>query len=246
MATFEELLREGESVPTEGWDFSWFDGRATEARPSWGYAKLLARRMAVASAGLDIQTGGGEVLATIPQPPPVLAATESWPPNIAIARRNLLPLGGKVFESADDADLPFDDGMFDLVVSRHPTTTLWSEVARVLRPGGTYLSQGIGAGTNRELSEAMMGPLPGPEDQRIAERVEAAGMEVLALRHEALRAEYHDIGAVVHFLRKVLWTVPGFTVEAYRPQLEALHARIVTSGPFVSHARRYLVEARKR
>lgn len=35
--TFEELLAEGESVPVEGWDFSWFDGRATEERPPWGY-----------------------------------------------------------------------------------------------------------------------------------------------------------------------------------------------------------------
>jgi hypothetical protein len=75
MATFEELLAEGEAVPTEGWDFSWFAGRATEQRPSWGYAKLLAERMAKAEAALDIQTGGGEVLASIPAAPPVLAAT---------------------------------------------------------------------------------------------------------------------------------------------------------------------------
>jgi hypothetical protein len=33
--TFDELVAEGEAVPTEGWDFSWFDGRATEERPSW-------------------------------------------------------------------------------------------------------------------------------------------------------------------------------------------------------------------
>jgi hypothetical protein len=33
-ATFEELLEEGESEPVEGWDFSWFDGRASEERPS--------------------------------------------------------------------------------------------------------------------------------------------------------------------------------------------------------------------
>jgi hypothetical protein len=92
-ATFEELLAEGDAVPVEGWDFSWFDGRATEERPSWGYSRLLAERMAGAAAALDVQTGGGEVLAQIPHPPPVLAATESWPPNIEIARRNLAPLG---------------------------------------------------------------------------------------------------------------------------------------------------------
>ena len=61
-ATFDDLVCEGASVPTEGWDFSWFDGRATEERPSWGYAKLLADRMTRVPAVLDIQTGGGEVL----------------------------------------------------------------------------------------------------------------------------------------------------------------------------------------
>ncbi|MET1071455.1 MAG: class I SAM-dependent methyltransferase [Umezawaea sp.] len=246
MDDFEELLAEGSAVPTDGWDFSWFEGRATEERPSWGYARLLAERMARAGAALDLQTGGGEVLATIPHPPPVLVATESWPPNLEIARHNLRPLGGTVVESEDTADLPFDDGAFDLVVSRHPTAVRWHEIARVLKPGGTYLSQGIGSGSNRELSEAMMGPLPPPEDQRIAESANEAGLDVITLLHESLRAEYYDIGAIVHFLRKVLWTVPGFTPQRYRAQLISLHDRIRSDGPFVSHARRYLVEARKR
>lgn len=73
MSTFEALVAEGEAVPTEGWDFSWFDGRATEQRPSWGYARLLAERASKAEAALDIQTGGGEVLAFIPVAPPALA-----------------------------------------------------------------------------------------------------------------------------------------------------------------------------
>ena len=61
---FEELVAEGEAVPTEGWDFSWFEGRATEERPSWGYARAMGERLAAAEAALDIQTGGGEVLAS--------------------------------------------------------------------------------------------------------------------------------------------------------------------------------------
>jgi SAM-dependent methyltransferase len=141
-ATFEELLAEGESEPVEGWDFSWFDGRASEQRPSWRYSGLLADRMAKASAALDIQTGGGEVLAQIPHPPTVLVATESWPPNAEIAPRNLRSVGALMVEVAAGTDLPFDAGSFDLVVSRHPTVTPWDGIARVLRPGGTYLSQG--------------------------------------------------------------------------------------------------------
>lgn len=140
---FEDLVAEGEAVPTEGWDFSWFAGRATEQRPSWGYAKLLADRMAKAEAALDIQTGGGEVLASVPVAPPVLTATESWRPNLEIARRNLAKLNGTVVEASDTADLPFPSDHFDLVVSRHPVVTRWDEVRRVLCPNGTYLSQQV-------------------------------------------------------------------------------------------------------
>lgn len=142
--TFEELVAEGESVPVEGWDFSWFEGRATEECPSWGYSGMVAARMAESAAALDIQTGGGEVLAQIPHPPAVLVATESWPPNVVLARGNLRLLGATVVEVHDDADLPFPVNSFDMIVSRHPTVTRWDEIGRVLRPGGTYLSQQIG------------------------------------------------------------------------------------------------------
>jgi SAM-dependent methyltransferase len=246
--TFEQLIAEGESVPVEGWDFSWFDGRATEERPRWGYSRLLAGRMARAAAGLDIQTGGGEVLAQIPQPPPVLVATESWPPNVAVARRNLRPLGAAVVVADDESDLPFRGGSFDLAVSRHPTVAAWPEIARVLRPGGTYFSQQVGAGSNRELTDFMMGPQPvdpGRSPQVAVAEAQAAGLIVAGLREQALRVEFYDVGAVVHFLRKVLWTVPGFTAQGYIDRLAQMHERILSRGPFVSHAQRFLIEACK-
>jgi SAM-dependent methyltransferase len=167
---------------------------------------------------------------------------------VALARRRLAPLGATVAEVADDADLPFGDESFDLVVSRHPVLTVWPEVARVLRPGGSYLSQQIGAGTNRELFEFMMGPQPASQARdakRVAAEAEAAGLVVTDLREQTLRVEFNDVGAVVYFLRKVLWTVPGFTVEAYRAPLARMHEQIQARGPFVSHARRFLIEARK-
>ena len=74
---------------------------------------------------------------------------------------------------------------------------------------------------------------------------EAAGLVVTDLREQALRTVFYDVGAVVYFLRKVLWTVPGFTVEGYREQLRRMHERIQAEGPFVAHAQRFLIEARK-
>ena len=86
--SFEALLAEGVAEPTDGWDFSWFKGRATEQRPSWGYAVSLAGRLAGAKAALDIQTGGGEVLhfalGRAEKPPVLTAATEGWSSNTGL------------------------------------------------------------------------------------------------------------------------------------------------------------------
>ncbi|MFF7178356.1 methyltransferase domain-containing protein [Streptomyces sp. NPDC008121] len=248
--TFEELVAEADAVSVDGWDFSWLDGRATEQRPSWGYQRLMGERLARAAAALDIQTGGGEVLAGVPVLPRTMLATESWPPNVAKATALLHPLGAVVVADPDEPPLPFADGAFDLVVSRHPVRAWWGETARVLAPGGVYFSQHVGPASVFELVEYFLGPQPEEgrrarhPDDAVAE-AEAAGLEVVEVRSERLRTEFHDIGAVVYFLRKVIWMVPGFTVEAYRDRLRELHDRIESEGPFVAHTARFLIEARK-
>jgi hypothetical protein len=120
--TFQELVAEAESAPVDGWDFSWLHGRASEERPSWGYARSIGERMGEASAALDIQTGGGEVLAGVSKLPDLTVATESWPPNIARATELLHSRGVAVVADDDEPPLPFADDAFDLVVSRHPVT----------------------------------------------------------------------------------------------------------------------------
>jgi hypothetical protein len=62
---------------------------------------------------------------------------------------------------------------------------------------------------------------------------------------ERLRCEFFDIGAVIYFLRKVIWTVPDFSVDRYRERLRELHDQISDDGPFVAFSSRVLVEARK-
>ncbi len=62
-AAFDDLLGEAGSATVSGWDFSWLDGRASEERPSWGYAATLTVRLGGSESVLDIQTGGGEVFA---------------------------------------------------------------------------------------------------------------------------------------------------------------------------------------
>lgn len=247
--TFDDLIAEAEAAPVDGWDFSWLDGRATEERPSWGYQRLLRQRLASVSAALDIHTGGGEVLAGAAPFPPTMAAIETWPPNAALATQRLHPLGAVVVATRDEPPLPFADDAFDLVTTRHPISVWWTEIFRVLRLGGSYFAQHIGPATMAELVEYFIGPQPekGTEfhPDAVRAQAEAAGLQIVDLRMERMRAEFFDIGAIVYFLRKVIWSVPDFTVQRYRDRLAELHERIESEGPFVTDSVRLLVEARK-
>jgi SAM-dependent methyltransferase len=247
--SFDELVNEAAAADVGGWDFSWLNGRATEERPSWGYARMMAKRMASASAALDLQTGGGEVLAKVAKLPTLTVATESWPPNVARATRVLHPLGVAVIAHDETEPLPFAAHAFDLVVSRHPVAVWWEEVARVLRPGGRYFSQQVGPHSVGELTEFFLGPQPAGGEQRepslARAQAQAAGLTVTDLRAESLRTEFRDVGAVIYFLRKVIWIVPGFSVDTYRGRLRQLHDQIEQTGPFLATTRRFLIEAVK-
>lgn len=243
-------MAEASAAPVDGWDFSWLDGRASEQRPSWGYQRAVSRRLASASVALDAQTGGGEVLAGVDRYPPTMVATESWPPNVARAQRLLRPRGVAVVATGDHPPLPFVDDAFDLVTSRHPLSVWWDEIARVLRPGGSYFAQHVGPGSVGELTEFFLGPQPderqsGRHPANEAARARRAGLRVVDMRMERLRVEFFDVGAVVYFLRKVIWIVPGFTVSGYADRLRAMHERIEAEGPFVAYSTRVLVECEK-
>lgn len=63
-----------------------------------------------------------------------------------------------------------------------------------------------------------MGPQPigtGRSASRHVALAEAAGLVIVDFRQETLRVTFHDVGAFVYFLRKVPWTVPGFSVDVY-------------------------------
>lgn len=69
--------------------------------------------------------------------PPTMVATESWPPNPAEATPLLHPRGAVVVAGPDEPPrCRSTAAAFDLVTSSHPATVWWSEIARVLEPGG--------------------------------------------------------------------------------------------------------------
>lgn len=249
MRSYEDLVAEAEQVDVTGWGFGWLDGRATEERPPWGYARLMAERLASpdVQAALDLDTGGGEVLAEASTYPPRMAATEAWPPNAAAAQALLGPRGVEVLLTEPGGPLPYPDATFDLVTSRHPVSPQWQEISRVLRPGGRYVAQHVGPASVFELIEWFLGPRPegrlGRDPRVESADAQAAGLTVTDLRTARCRIEIFDIGAVVYLLRKCVWWVSDFSVERYDGRLRELDAQIRAEGPFVAHSTRHLIEA---
>ncbi len=249
MKTFEELVTEATEADVEGWGFGWLDGRATEARPPWGYAKLLAQRLKRVNSALDLDTGGGEVLSEMPVFPEQMFATEAWPPNIAQARARLSPRGVTIVDTSRSSTLPFADATFELVTARHPVAPDWPEIYRVLKPGGHYFAQHVGPASAFELIEYFLGPLPVERALRHADKeaqqAAAAGLQIVDIQSMRCPMAFYDIGAVVWILRKCVWWVPDFSVEKYHAQLKALDARMRSGTPFIAHSSRHLIEARR-
>lgn len=249
MRSFDELVDEAEAADVTGWGFGWLDGRATEERPPWGYARLVAERLAQARSALDLDTGGGEVVADAPVLPERMCVTEAWPPNAQRARQTLGPRGVEVHEIDAGAPLPFPDESFELVTSRHPVSPDWAEIRRVLVHGGTYFAQHVGPASAFELIEFFLGPLPehrgGRDPNREVNDAHAAGLTVTDLRTARCRMEFFDVGAVVWILRRCIWWVPDFSVDLYRGKLLELDDLIRREGRFVAHSSRHLLEARR-
>ncbi|NHA69828.1 methyltransferase domain-containing protein [Phycicoccus flavus] len=249
MRPYDELVAEALRADVTGWGFGWLDGRATEERPPWGYARLLAARLAEVDSALDLDTGGGEVVGEAPVLPAHTVVTEGWPPNAERARTLLGQRGVQVLDVAPGDPLPLPDASVDLVSARHPVRPPWAEISRVLRPGGEYLAQHVGPGSMFALIEEFVEVTPeqrrGRSPERESAEAESAGLEVVEVRTARCRAEIHDVGAVVWLLRKCPWWVPGFDVERDEEVLRRLDARMRTGTPVVAHSTRHLLRARR-
>ncbi len=244
---FNDLVAEAVAADVSGWGFDWLDGRASEERPPWRYSHLLADRLGQVASALDIDTGGGEVVAEAPRLPPRMVVTESWPPNVERARALLGSRGVEVVHPRDDGSIPLPDESIELVTSRHPIHPNWEEIYRVLAPSGSYFAQHVGPDSADELIAHFLGPGPdeqsprGPQQEAASAR--QAGLVVTDLRTARCRMEFYDVGAIVWILRKCVWWVPDFTTQKYHDVLVKLDAQMRRGQPVVAHSTRHLIEA---
>src|SRR3954471_20400109 len=151
---YDELVGEAVGVPITGWEFAWLDGRAVGSDPSWSYPGLARPLLRRAGSLLDLDTGGGELLVELAPLPAHTVAVEGWAPNVPVARDRLTPYGVRVV-----TELPGGEEEFDVVLSRHGRLPA-QDIARLLRHGGTLLSQQVGSDDLAELNAALGATAP--------------------------------------------------------------------------------------
>ncbi|MEU5869401.1 methyltransferase domain-containing protein [Nonomuraea sp. NPDC047529] len=244
---YDELVAEASSAAIEGWDFASLRGRVVEEPLPWSYERLLRERLPGAGSLLDLGTGGGEFLSGLGPLPPRTAATEGHPPNLPVARRRLEPLGVEVAAVREDDVLPFPGRAFDVVANRHESYDP-REVRRVLAEDGVFVTQQVGGRDLEDLNRALDAPplaYRGWGLARAAAGLAEAGLTVTWSAQARVRTVFHDVGALVLFLRMVPWQVPGFDAVRYGHRLRALHERMADGRPLTAYAHRFALLARR-
>ncbi len=245
---FEQLVAEALKQDFSGWDFSWLRGRWYEEDPPWAYESIVAGESKRASSLLDMGTGGGEFLASLAPLPEYTVATESYAPNIPVARGRLEPLGVSIVAFEDDSALPLENNEFDLIVNRHESYAP-AELYRLLKADGRFITQQVGSQDCIEINHFLNAPLDDDVDSWTLEsEVKAfrqAGFQIERAEEALLGTDFYDIGAVVFFLKIIEWQIPDFTPERYHDRLFAMHRHIQETGAFRARAHRFLLQVRK-
>jgi hypothetical protein len=182
-----------------------------------------------------------------------------------VAGRRLRPLGIPVVHAEGAPDnasqspegpsgeiegrLPFRDASFHLVTNRHEAFVA-AEVARILTPGGCFLTQQIENAWADDFYRLLGLPVPAPPPRQwnlalAVAQVEAAGLQVVARGEADECRAFLDVGALAWHLTAIPWAIPDFSIDAFRPRLEKLHARIAADGPLWVRMPHFWLEARK-
>jgi SAM-dependent methyltransferase len=220
-----------------------------EEQPPWSYAERVGQLMRGARSVLDLGTGGGERLLGLREDWPArVAATEGYVPNLALATERLSTFGVEVkrAESDESTILPFADGRFDLVISRHSSFNA-AEVMRVLSPGGIFFTQQVHGRSGEDL-QARFGAQPQwpyATPAYFAGKLATAGLAVTEQQQWAGKLIFTDVGAIIYYLKAIPWIVPDFSVATHLDALLALQEQLDGGRELAFSARLYLLAARK-
>lgn len=232
-----------------GWDFSHIHGRYEEEDDlPWDYKRIIDDSLVDSMKLLDFDTGGGEFLLSLGHPYDNTSATEGYPPNVELCKKELLPLGIDFKECDNASKIPFDDSSFDMILNRHGDFDP-SENFRLLRPNGLFITEQVGSENDRNLVKLVLPDVPAPFPElklSIQKRkFEEVGFEIVRAEEAFRPIRFYDVGAFVWFAHIIEWEFPGFSVDKCFDKLLEMQKKIDKCGFVEGTIHRYLIAAKK-
>lgn len=233
----------------QGWDFSYINDRTAEEPLPWDYDRIVRQYLKPEHILLDMGTGGGEYILSLGHPCKNTYVTEAYPPNVELCMKKLKPLGIEVRQVFDDAHLPFDDSMFDMIINRHESFDVY-EVYRVLKPNGLFITQQVGGQNNKELSRFLIEDFEEITNSNYDLKnnlrlIKNVGFTVLKSEEYFPYLRFYDIGALVYLAKIIEWEFPNFSVERCYEKLCQLQSIVENQGFVESTEHRFIIVAHK-
>ncbi|WP_067142083.1 class I SAM-dependent methyltransferase [Oceanivirga salmonicida] len=245
----KEWLEEEKNAYIKGWDFSYIEGRFDEESDlPWDYTDIIRKYLKKEHKLLDIDTGGGEFLIYLGHSYGNTSATENYEPNVEFCKKELLPLGID-FKKANALDkLPFEDNTFDIIINRHGAFNA-SEIYRILKKGGIFITQQVGAENDRELIDLLLPntKIQFPEQYlgKVSKKFKNIGFNILQEQEVFRPIKFYDIGALVWFACIIEWEFINFSVEKCLDKLFEAQDILENKGVVEAKIHRFLLVCKK-
>ena len=199
---------------------------------------------------LDIGTGGGEFLLKLNHPYSNTYVTEGYKPNYELCLKKLVPLGIKVYNYVGDEHFDkINDNEFDIVINRHESYNE-SELRRILKPNGIYITQQVGAYNNKDLAtffdDSHIDNFPELTLNNSIERLQKENFEIIYSDEYYPILKFYDLGAIAYFCKIIEWEFNNFNVLKYIDKFLLLQDELNKNGYIKSTEHRFIIVAKKK
>lgn len=194
----------------DGWDFSRV--RARYDPVLWNYVDVVRQYLKPPDRVLDIGTGGGEIFLSlapyfregigIDQSTAMIEAAKRNESALALDNLSLLVMEGNA--------LGFEAGEFDVVLLRHLKVFV-SEIVRVLRKGGYFITQMVGQRSSLNILDAFgwtpgsFGPDWWQAVAELADEFRLRGCRIAAQAEYDVPYWFYDLESFMFWLMSVPW-----------------------------------------
>jgi len=194
----------------DGWDFSRV--RAGRDPVHWEYVDVVRQYLNPTDRVLDIGTGGGEIFFSMAPYFGEGVGIDDSPTMIETARRNQssLSIDNISLLRMEGNDLRFETDEFDVVLLRHLYVYV-SEIVRVLRPGGYFITQMVGQRSSLNFLDAFgwtpasFGPDWWQPVAELADQFRLNGCHIIAQAEYDVPYWFQDIESFMFWFMSVPW-----------------------------------------